>query len=207
MASIGRGRRLGIFGGTFDPIHLGHLVAAQEVLEALELDRVLFVPSARPPHKDPAGLTPADLRLRMVRAAIRGDERFEALDLELRREGPSYTAETVKALGDGEPDARLHLIVGVDQWAAFGSWKDPGAIVRLARPVVVAREGDRAAAIEPRMPGGEPAPESTEVPVTRLDISSTRLRERIREGGSIRYLVPDEVRRIIEADELYVREP
>lgn len=196
-------RRIGIFGGTFDPPHVAHLAAAQEVLEAMDLERVWFVPTGTPPHKDRIGLTPAPLRLEMVRSAVADDPRFEALDLEVRRTGPSYTVDTLRELGEGWPATALHLLLGVDQWAEFGGWREPAAIAARAHLVLMTRDGERPGEVDPGLPGGT-IPDSTEVPVPRLDISSTRLRERVRSGRSIRYLVPEVVRRIIEANELYV---
>ncbi len=175
---------------------------AQDVLEALELDRVLFVPAARPPHKDSEGLTPPSLRARMVRAAVVDDSRYEMADLELRREGVSYTVDTLEALKEQYPRARLHLILGSDQWNAFGEWHKPRRIADLAHLVVMTRDGTPPATVDPGFTDGPP-PEFAEVQVTRLDLSSTELRERIRQGRSIRYLVPEEVRRIIEAGKLY----
>jgi len=195
--------RIGVFGGSFDPIHNGHLAAAQDVLESLELSRVLFMPTGVPPHKQSDGQTPAGLRLRMVRAGVERDQRFEVSDLELRRNGPSYTVQTLRELREQRPESELHLIMGADQWASFGGWKDPGEIARIARIVVMTREGEGSGTLETGFSGGEEPP-LTEVSVTRFDLSSTLIRERIGEGRSIRYLVPDEVRRIIEAAKLYV---
>jgi nicotinate-nucleotide adenylyltransferase len=195
--------RVGVFGGSFDPFHLGHLAAAQDVLESLRLNRVVFMPTGVSPHKQEESLTPAGLRLRMVRAGVEGDPRFEVSDLELRRDGPSYTVQTLRELREQRPDDRLHLIIGADQWSAFGSWKEPLEVARLAEIVVMTREGEGAGPLEPGDPGNEEPPR-TEVPVIRFDLSSTLIRNRVGEGRSIRYLVPDEVRRIIEAAKLYV---
>jgi nicotinate-nucleotide adenylyltransferase len=197
-------RRLGIFGGTFDPLHLGHVVSAQDVLEALELDRILFVPAARPPHKSTEGMTPAALRMRMVRAATDADPRFDAVDLELRRDGPSYTVDTLREIRRQDPAAELFLLLGADQWREFGSWREPRVIAGLARPVLMTRAGERPGQVDPGFTDGGPVPDVLEVPVTRLDISSTRIRERVGVRRSIRYLVPDEVLRIIEAGKLYL---
>lgn len=202
--SSGRdGERIGIFGGSFDPFHLGHLSAAQEVLENLGLTRVRFMPTGHPPHKDDAELSPAGLRLRMVRAGIEDDPRFEASDRELRREGRSYTVDTLRELRQEEPDAVHYLIMGADQWGDFGTWKEPWEIARMATIVVMARRGEGVETLEPAFPGGEEPPRM-EVPVLRFDLSSTLIRERVRAGRSIRYLVPESVRRIIEAAKLYV---
>lgn len=195
--------RLGIFGGTFDPFHLGHLAAAQDVLEAQELDRVLFLPTGTPPHKGSDDLTPGGLRLRMVRAGIEGDDRFAASDLELRRGGVSYTVETLRELAAEEAGAEMHLIMGADQWSSFGRWREPWEIARLATIVVMTREGEGAASPDSGFSGGEEPPR-VEVPVVRFDLSSTLIRDRVSRGRSIRYLVPESVRRIIEAAKLYV---
>lgn len=204
MGSDGEGgRRLGVFGGTFDPPHLGHLAAAQDVLEALALDEVVFVPAARPPHKDASELAPASVRMQMVEAAVAGDPRYRVSDVEVRRGGVSFTVDTLRLLQDEEPEARLHLLLGVDQWVQFGSWRRPREIARRARLVVMTREGE--GTDDPGLgPDGEPPPEFFEVPVTRIDISSTQLRRRIKAGRSVRYLVPDSVRRIIESARLYL---
>jgi len=194
--------RLGVLGGTFDPPHVGHLAVAQDILEALALDRIIFVPAARPPHKSEEGLTPASLRARMIRAAVEEDPRFEVSDLELRRDGPSYMVDTLAALHDHDPEAQFFLILGADQWAAFASWHKPRRIARLARIVVMTRNGESPRNVDPGFTDGPP-PEILEVPVTRLDVSSSQLRTRLAEGRSIRYLVPAEVHRIIEAGKLY----
>ncbi len=199
----GGSERIGLFGGSFDPFHLGHLAAAQDVLERLGLSRVVFMPSGTPPHKDPEELTPAGLRLRMVRAGVEEDPRFEVSDLELRREGPSYTVDTLRSLREEAGGAHYHLIMGADQWSAFGQWREPWEVARMASIVVMTREGEGAGALEPGFPGGDEPPR-IEVPVIRFDLSSTLIRERVRAGHSIRYLVPESVRRIIEAAKLYV---
>ncbi len=198
----GRGLRLGIMGGTFDPVHAGHLIVAQDVLEALDLDRILFVPAARPPHKSHEELTPAALRARMVRSAVEDDPRFQVSDLELKRAGVSYTVDTLEELRDQHPEAELHLILGADQWADFGHWHKPRRIVELAHLVLMTREGDRPSEVDAGFTDGPP-PEFRELRVTRVEISSTRIRERLRTGRAIRYLVPEPVRRIIEAGKLY----
>jgi len=193
--------RIGVFGGAFDPVHIGHLAAAQEVAEELGLDRVLFVPALQPPHKDPARLTVARIRVEMVREAIRGHPLFGVSDIECRRPPPSFTIDTLRELTELEV-AKWHLIVGADQWGSFGTWREPDEIARLAELVLVTRDGDRPADIDPGLPSGVRPPFS-EVAITRIDISSTLVRRRVREGRSIRYLVPDGVRRIIEAEKLY----
>ncbi len=196
--------RVGVLGGTFDPIHQGHLAAAQDVLETLDLDRILFIPAARPPHKDGDELTPSSLRLRMVRAAVEADPRFEVSDLEVRREGPSYTVETLRALREVRQEDELFLLLGADQWRGFGSWREPREIVKMAQLVVMTREGEHPREVDPGFDDGMPAPPFHEIRVTRMDLSSTEIRARVSAGRSIRYLVPEEALRIIEASKMYL---
>lgn len=187
---------VGIFGGTFDPPHVGHLVAAQDALEGLGLDEVWFVPAHRSPFKGAAlEGTPGGLRLAMTRAAVQGHPTFKVDARELERPAPSYTIDTVRSLSTGEPDRRWTLLVGADQWSSFDRWREASELARLVRVAVMTREGERADR-GPDLP-------HREVPVTRIDVSSTLVRERAREGRSIRYLVPDPVRALIEANGLY----
>jgi nicotinate-nucleotide adenylyltransferase len=185
--------KLGVFGGTFDPPHLGHLVVAQEVHSRLGLDTVLWVPAAIPPHKTGQAITAGPIRLEMVRAAIKGDDRFEASDTELRRDGPSYTVDTLRQLRDERPHDELFLIVGADQLAELSTWREPEAILELATLVGFARDGEAPA-----------APEAARiVAVPRLDISSTEVRARWARGEAVRYLVHGEVEAIMGRERLY----
>lgn len=190
--------RFALFGGTFDPPHLGHLVAAQDVVEALSLDALYFVPARVPPHKQDRSFSPGRLRLRMIRAAIDGDLRLAATELELEREGPSFTVDTLREVRDRRPEAELHFVMGVDQFAELHAWKQPEEVARLAHVVVITREGDDPEAVDP----GVDVPYRF-VPVTRFDVSSTEVRRRVRNGRPVRYLVPDAVRRIIRRERLY----
>lgn len=192
-------RRLGLFGGTFDPPHIGHLIVATEAAEHLGLERLLFVPAATPPHKSDPELTPAEIRLEMVRATVHDDPLLGVTDVELRREGRSYTVDTLRHFREEEPDAELWFLTGVDQLAELHAWKEPDEVARLAHLGVMARKGREPDRVDP---GVEVAFEV--VPVTRVDVSSTLVRERVREGCSIRWLVPEPVRRIIEREALYV---
>jgi nicotinate-nucleotide adenylyltransferase len=182
--------RVGVFGGTFDPPHTGHLVVAQEVHLRLGLDRVLWVPAAVPPHKRGQRITPAALRLEMVAAAIAGDDRFQLSDLEVRRDGPSYTVDTLRALREASPDDELFLILGADQLAELDSWREPDQLRRLATLVGFARAGDEPPEIE--------GARIVEVP--RLDISSTEIRRRLAAGEPIDYLVPAAVRALLQPE-------
>lgn len=191
--------RLGIFGGTFDPPHVGHLIVAQDAWAALDLDRVLFVPAASPPHKVGRVRTPAELRLEMVRAATAGDERFEVDELELRREGPSYTVDTLRELRERDPGAALFFLLGADQFRGFAEWREPEEIARLARLVVLSRSGQESVAPPIDAPRHE-------LGVTRIDVSATEIRRRVAAGEPIRYLVPPAVEAIIQREGLY-RDP
>ncbi|MEW5926339.1 MAG: nicotinate-nucleotide adenylyltransferase [Gemmatimonadota bacterium] len=190
--------RIGVFGGTFDPPHHGHLAVAADVHDALGLDRVLLVPSAVPPHKRHTVQAPAEVRLEMLHAAVRGDPRFEVDDLELRRPGPSYTVDTLRALRERFPGAELFFLVGADNVRELSSWREPEEIVRLARIVAVPR-GCESIDAEAPFP-------FLAVPVIRTEVSATEVRRRVAAGLSIRYLVPDAVREIVAREGLY-REP
>lgn len=187
--------RIGVFGGTFDPPHLGHLVAAADAAEALGLGRVLWVPAAVHPLKLGSVQAPPALRLEMTRAAVRGDPRFEVDPLELERSGPSFTVDTLRELQARNPGAELYFLTGADNLRDLPRWKEPGEVARLARLVVVSRQGEG-------VPPGLPYP-AVAVPVTRVDVSSTEVRRRVRAGESIRYLVPEAVRAVIEREGLY----
>lgn len=204
MVSVAGAMRLGVFGGTFDPLHTGHLMAAQEVIEVLSLDRVLFVPALQSPHKAHEPTASATLRLQMVRSAIEGDARFEVSDLEIRSGGgPSYTVETLRTIAVQRPGTELALILGADQWAEFGQWHEPREIASIAKLALITRTGDCPSDLDSGFTDGPPPP-TTVVPVTRIDLSATLIRSRVREGLSVRYLVPESVRRIIEANNLYL---
>lgn len=189
---------VGVFGGTFDPPHVGHLVAARDALEGLGLDRVRFVPTHRSPFKDGDCGSAPEMRLEMVRRAVMGEPDFEVSRVEVDRPAPSYTVDTLRILAEREPEVRWTLLLGVDQWAAFGDWKEPRDIARLARIAVLTRDGRDPARARP----GVDVPWTT-VPVTRLDVSSSGLRKRIASGRSVRHLVPETVRAFIESKELY----
>jgi nicotinate-nucleotide adenylyltransferase len=187
--------RLGIFGGTFDPPHIGHLIAAQDSRARLRLDGVRFIPAANPPHKGgvPA-LTRAELRLELVRAAVADDDQFEVDTLELERGGPSYTVETLELLHQQFQQAELVLLIGSDQFAEFETWKDPERIMQLARIAVLTRGGS---------PRGDVDARIDHVAVTRIDVSSTEIRRRVGAGEPIRYLVPAGVEAVIRRERLY----
>jgi nicotinate-nucleotide adenylyltransferase len=187
-------RRIGVYGGTFDPPHVGHLIVAGDVHLRLGLDVVVFVPAADPPHKQGQVRTPAALRLEMVRAATRDDPRFAVDDLEVRRRGPSYTVDTLREFRRRDLQAELFFLLGAEMGRDFASWRDPGVIARLATLVVMARDGDSVA---------EGAFPVLSAAVTRVDVSATEVRRRAAAGEPIRYLVTEPVRQIIERENLY----
>lgn len=171
---------------------MGHLVVAQDIVESLELDRLLFIPAGNPPHKLDRILAPAPLRLQMVRALVAGDERFGVSEVELSRSGPSYTVDTLRHYRELHPDGELFFIMGADQAALLDTWQEPRVVAELATLVVMARKG-----------ADIPSKGFVSAPVTRVDISSSDIRARIREGRAIRYLVPEAVEKIIESNRLY----
>lgn len=179
---------------------MGHVAVAEDVADALALDRLFWIPAKEPPHKRGQVVTPADVRLAMVREAAAADPRFGVATLELEREGPSYTVDTARVLGREHPDSELFLIVGADQLAVFDTWRDPEGIVEHVRLAVLDRGGESAAAAARALPAGA---EAVVVPVRRVDVSSTDVRERVRDGLDIDDLVPPGVRTIIEREGLY----
>jgi len=204
---VGRGA-LGVFGGTFDPIHIAHLAVAQEAAEAIGLERVLFVPAGEPPHKPGIVVSPSADRLAMVELAIAGNDRFAVDRLELDRDGPSYTVDTLEDLrsrrvaSGTEPD--LALILSAEAFLQLMSWRDPRRIVELARLVVAPRDGYPAAGPEflaRHLP--DLADRATFLDSPHLRLSASELRQRAASGRSLRYLVPDAVAAYIGDHGLY----
>ncbi|WCB94988.1 Nicotinate-nucleotide adenylyltransferase [Baekduia alba] len=195
---------MGILGGTFNPPHLAHLLAAQEALDQLGLDQVLLMPVATPPHKQVDGDPGPEARLELCRLATAGDERFAVSDLEVARGGPSYTADTLRALHATCPGAELTFIVGGDMASSLPTWREPAEVVGLARLAVAEREGARRADILERLatiPGAVERVDFFDLP--RMDISSSLVRRRVAAGRPIRYLVPDRVAEYIAQHGLY----
>jgi nicotinate-nucleotide adenylyltransferase len=195
--------RVGILGGAFNPPHTGHLVCAQEALVQLELGKVLFVPVGQAPHRELAGDPGAEERLEMVELATAEDERFEVSRVEIDREGPSYTADTLRALHEAAPDDELFLILGGDQAATLAGWHEPDEVLALATVAVLERLSWSRQAIGiklSRLQGGR-AIRYLEMPI--IQISSSAIRRRAAAGRPIRYLVPDKVAAYIEANGLY----
>ena len=181
--------KIGIYGGTFDPIHHGHLILAREARERLGLDKLMFVPARIAPHKR-APFASAEMRLSMLRAAVEGEAGFEVDDCELRRPPPSYTIDTVEDIRRREPDAEIYYLVGEDNLASLGSWRRFDQLQTLVRFVVLDRTGAEATHAYP-------------IVARKIDISATNIRKRVASGQSIRYLVPESVEEIIRRNNLY----
>lgn len=185
--------RIGILGGTFNPPHIGHLVCAQEAHDQLDLDRVVLMPAARPPHKQVEADPGAEARHALCEAAVAGDERFEVSRLELDRAGRSFTVDTLRALHDHSPQDDITFIAGGDMARSLPSWREPEQILSLATLAVAERAADRreqiSAAIAPL--AGSERVRFFDMP--RIDVSSSLVRERVASGRPIRYLVPDAV--------------
>jgi nicotinate-nucleotide adenylyltransferase len=195
--------RLGILGGAFNPPHIGHLVCAQEALVQLELDRVVFVPVGEAPHREVPDDPGPEARLEMVELAIADDERFSTSRIEIDREGPSYTTDTLEQLRAESPEDELFLILGGDQAAALGNWHEPERVLELATVAVFERMSWSRNAIVikiGRLPGAQRV-RYLDMPL--IQVSSSAIRRRVREGVPIRYLVPDKVVDYIATNELY----
>jgi nicotinate-nucleotide adenylyltransferase len=194
---------IGILGGTFNPPHMGHLVMAQEALDQLDLDRVVLMPVAVPPHKEAREDPGADARVDLCRLAVGDDDRLEVSTLEVDRGGASYTVDTLRTFHDLEPEHDLIFIVGGDMAQSLPAWREPEAILQLARLAVAEREGVRREDIARRL---EPLHAGDRVlffDMPRIDVSSSAIRRRVAEGRPIRYLVPDAVAEAIADRGLY----
>ncbi len=189
-------RRLGVFGGTFDPPHIGHLAVARQLVETDDLDEVVWMPARIPPHKPHRRIAPTGLRLEMVRAATDGVEGQVVSDLELAREGPSYTVDTLRALVSEYPEVDPVLILGADQFAGLSTWREPEEVARLARLWVLEREGENPRDVDLGV-------DWTSAHVSRVDVSSSEIRRYIQEGEPFRHLVPEGVAEVIEREGLY----
>jgi nicotinate-nucleotide adenylyltransferase len=196
---MGERPRIGIMGGTFDPIHHGHLVAAEEARHALDLGRVIFVPAGDPWQKTDVGVSPAADRYAMVEAAIADNAAFEASKIDIERSGPTYTIDTLRAVTDLYPDADLYFITGADAILDILSWKDPDEVLDLATFVAVTRPGYDLGKLDPVKVSERV--ETLEIPA--LAISSTDVRARVAQGRPIRYLVPGAVAAYISDHGLY----
>ncbi len=194
-------RAIGVLGGSFNPPHVGHLAIASDAAAALDLEQVLFVPAAAPPHKDVADEVPAAVRLEMTRLAVDGDERFAASAVEIEL-GLRFTSDTLAALAARRPGRELVFIGGSDVLLQLESWHQPEAILAQARLVIAPRPGDSTAAIA-RAVARWGRDRATVLPSVVIDLSSSMVRARVRAGRPIRYLVPRAVERFIGERALY----
>ncbi|MBQ7171784.1 MAG: nicotinate-nucleotide adenylyltransferase [Clostridia bacterium] len=198
-------KRIGLVGGTFDPIHAGHLFLGDRAAEALSLDEVWYLPAGDPYFKTERGVSPAKTRLEMVRLALEGQKDRRVCDLEVRRGGRTYTCETLEELRRLRPDCAFTFLVGGDCLSELSRWKDPGRILAAARVAVLSREGRDLARLQKeakalsRRFGGE----VTVIPAPAIELSSTMLRERVKAGLSLRGLTPEKVERYILENGLY----
>ena len=190
--------KVGIFGGTFNPPHVAHLVAAENVCDHLKLDRVLFVPAAIPPHKLNEKIISAELRLQMVKLSIRDNSKFEVCDIELRRSGPSYSIDTIVELKGKFPGDDFFFIMGIDLLTDFYSWKNPDKILNECNVVVMDRPGFALASVDKEL-----LRQVEVVNVPSMDISSSDIRRRVKSGKSIKFLVPPAVEDYIYANSIY----
>lgn len=199
--------KTGILGGTFDPIHTGHLLLAEAAYEAAGLDRVILLPTGRSYFKDGTGVTDAQKRLAMVRIAARGNRHLEVLDIEVRRPGKTYTSDTLQELTKRFPEDELFYIIGADTLPQMEHWYQPQIVFQLARILVETRSdeaGSDEVELSARHLREKYGADIRMLPVRNIEISSTEIRSRVREGRSIRYLVPREVEDYIEEQGLYL---
>jgi nicotinate-nucleotide adenylyltransferase len=183
-------KKIAIYGGTFDPVHHAHLILAREALETLGLEKVILVPAAISPLKKAAPIASGDMRLKMLQAAIEGEEGFAIDDCELRRPPPSWTIDTVLEIRKRETDSEIYLLIGEDNVAALDRWRRFDELKKMVRFVVLDRTGSQTR-------------RNYQVVLRKIDISATDIRKRVARGQSIRYLVPPAVEEIIEREKLY----
>lgn len=188
--------RIGVFGGTFNPPHVGHLMIAEQAKETAQLKKVLFVPAFQPPHKIGREIIAPRHRLEMTRLAVKGNQGFEVSDVEIRQEGISYTVDTMRILRSGMPEAELFLILGADSLSEYDGWKEPAEIRALAQLLVYPRGNGP----EPRIP-----PQVELIRGPAIGVSSTDIRGRVARGQSIHYLVPAAVESYIRKHRLYLQ--
>jgi nicotinate-nucleotide adenylyltransferase len=183
-------KKIGIYGGTFDPIHHGHLILARDAREKLGLEKLIFVPARIAPHKR-APFASAEMRLSMLQAAVEGEPGLAVEDCEIRRPPPSYTIDTIEEIRRREPDAEIYCIIGEDNLAGLERWREIDRLHKMVRFVVLDRTGGEASHRYP-------------IIARKIDISATDIRKRVASGRSIRYLVPPRVEEIIRRNNLYL---
>lgn len=197
--------KLGLFGGTFDPIHWGHLLTTEMVRQALHLDQLLFIPAGDPPHKQEVDKTPAYHRWQMLQLAITSNPHFVPCNIDIERPGPHYSTDTVRLIREkyDVSAANCFFIIGADSLENLTSWHKPAELIQLCRLVVMGRPGHQPnmAELETVLPGLEERVDWVDTPL--IELSATTIRQYVRQGRSIHYLVTDEVRRYIETHQLY----
>ncbi len=191
-------KNLGILGGTFDPPHLAHLIAGEMAVEAFALDKLFFIPANIPPHKTGENISSAEQRFSMLEIATRGNNKFETSSIELKRAGPSYTIDTLRQIQQQFSPEKIFLFLGLDQLAVFNNWHKSEEIFETAHVVAMMRPTHSFDEIDPSL---RKRVKLLSIPL--LDVSSTDIRARVRDGKSIRYLVPDGVRVYIAEHRLY----
>ncbi|HEY3252035.1 MAG TPA: nicotinate-nucleotide adenylyltransferase [Ignavibacteria bacterium] len=205
-------KRIGVYGGTFNPIHIAHLITAEEVAELLHLEKVLFILSANHPLKDTNGIIDPEKRMKMINLAIKGNETFEASDIEIKLSGlpaevtvqagksKSYTVDTLVNLREQykNEQVKFYLIIGMDNLIELHTWKDPGKLFILSEVIVINRPRFYAQDVK-----NDFGRQVTYVPVSNIDISASEIRNRIRENRTIKYLVPEKVEKFIIQNNLY----
>jgi nicotinate-nucleotide adenylyltransferase len=199
--------RVGILGGVFNPPHIGHLVCAQEALVQLELEAVLFMPVGRAPHREIEDDPGAEIRVEMCERAVAGDERIEVSRLEVERDGPSYTVDTLRELRERSPDDEVFWLMGGDQAASLPSWREPEEVLSLATVAVVPRTGWHREEVVIRLVKLKGAAQVVFFDMPRIDVSSSMVRRRVAQGKPIRYLVPDTVAELVTERGLYGASP
>ena len=201
-------KRIGLMGGTFDPIHYGHLVAAEEARYQFAMEKVIFVPASRPPHKSNRHISTPEQRLAMTKIAVNSNPYFTTSDIEIKRAGLSYTVDTVRAMKQANPDGEIYFITGADAILDIVTWKNAEGLLGECIFVAATRPGFYLEAIEDKLDRLSKAAlmkiKTIEVPA--LAISSTDIRQRVCEGRPIKYLLPDEVEKFIHQNNLYCSE-
>lgn len=186
--------KIGILGGTFNPIHIGHLIIAEESREKLGLDKVIFVPTYLPPHKDNGNIALANDRISMVKLAVSDNTNFTVSDIEIKRSGRSYTIDTIKQFKADYPKDELYFIIGSDLLEYLDDWKDLKEIIKIVKFIVVTRPGYPLERIPSYI---------TTLPIRAVDVSAFEIRSNIKENKSFRYLVPEKVYGYIKEKGLY----
>jgi len=200
--------RLGLLGGTFDPVHFGHLLMAEQCREQLQLDQVWFLPAAIPPHKTEADITAGEHRAAMLELATAGIPEFAVNTMEFERTGPSYTVKTLQQLTDEDSSRELFFIIGADSLAELATWREPLRILELARVVAVNR-GDQPLPERDRLPQRFHKTDPQRLPYVTMpgiDLAATDIRHRVRQGKSIRFMTPRAVEMYIQEHKLYKAE-